>query len=394
MFWITDDSAVRPEQQQSHRGSEYRYPLFSGRNSFVYGMGCLGLTGTESERRLMSVELAESLGKRSPLRILADIDAVGERIGENQDGGRGKMKGPFGVFQARESAVQSSVHSFSSPDHSVSIDSELNDFGPCPDPEGLVEEIERQDWSTHLNDENLDLFVNSLDPALGFGADDEASPGQLLLQDASMANLFLHPGSGDDSLQMFSPGFISRTLGNGALPPENTEPESSTLPQMDVPATPSRGLIQGHGAGFSLPEFAEPLLRHYKQNIDHATTTIQAKRTSPWQIIFLPCALETFAELSLWNTASHTRSTIFYTLLAHSAFQLHMANKPGNLANQWREVGIRHQEKAQSHLRNALQLEMFGPKQAKYKELLMAILAMAMTSVCLPPPENFSNALT
>ena len=30
LFWITDDPALRPEQQQSHRGSEYRYPLFSG----------------------------------------------------------------------------------------------------------------------------------------------------------------------------------------------------------------------------------------------------------------------------------------------------------------------------------------------------------------------------
>lgn len=30
LFWITDDSALRPEQQQSHRGSAYRYPLFTG----------------------------------------------------------------------------------------------------------------------------------------------------------------------------------------------------------------------------------------------------------------------------------------------------------------------------------------------------------------------------
>lgn len=32
LFWIRDD-AVRPELQQSHRGSEYRYPLFSGKCS-------------------------------------------------------------------------------------------------------------------------------------------------------------------------------------------------------------------------------------------------------------------------------------------------------------------------------------------------------------------------
>lgn len=35
LFWITDDG-VRPELQQSHRGSEYRYPLFSGTSSVHY----------------------------------------------------------------------------------------------------------------------------------------------------------------------------------------------------------------------------------------------------------------------------------------------------------------------------------------------------------------------
>jgi hypothetical protein len=35
LFWITDDG-VKPELQQSHRGSEYRYPLFSGTSSVHY----------------------------------------------------------------------------------------------------------------------------------------------------------------------------------------------------------------------------------------------------------------------------------------------------------------------------------------------------------------------
>ncbi|CAM1506192.1 Fc.00g058330.m01.CDS01 [Cosmosporella sp. VM-42] len=359
LFWITDDPALRPEQQQSHRGSEYRYPLFS-----------------ELERRIMSIELSESLNKKTALDLLADIDSASEKFDSNGRGPTGLSKGPFGVFQALEPAVEPAAEfsvPSSSPDHPVSsIDSDFAD--------GLVdEEIQRQDWSQQIGEANLDLFVNSLDPSLAFDPQDGASPGQLLMSDISMSN-FLPSGAGDDHMSMFSPGFMSRAIGNTAITNDGETNQDSSH-HREITPMPSRALTQGHGGGFSLPEYAEPLLRYYKQHIDGATTTLQAKRTSPWQMIFLPCALETFAELSLWSGASHTRSTILYTLLAHSAFQLHSTNKPNGLSNHWRDVGVRHQEKAQLHLRNALQLEMFGNRQAKYKELLMAILAMAMTSL-------------
>lgn len=325
----------------------------------------------------MSIELSESLGRQTALSLLADIDSACEKFDDNGHRSKGLTKGPFSVFSATEPVTFSSVHTIhsSSPeDAGVDIDTELNNFEACRDADGLVEEIERQDWTAEMADASLDLFVSSLDPSLAFSGHDGHSPGHLLIQDASMTNFFLHPGNGDDNIPAFSPGFMSRTLGHNG----NTSKErESSLSHMDV--APARSLTQ---SGFALPEQAEVLLRYYKQHIDGATTAIHAKRKSPWQIIFLPCALETFAELSLWNTASHTRSSILYTLLAHSAFQLHMSNEPSNSPHQWRDVGIRHQEKAQHHLRNALQLEMFGSSQAKYKELLMAILAMAMTSVC------------
>ena len=326
----------------------------------------------------MSNELSESLGKQSALDLLADIDAASEKFEGNGRGTTGLLKGPFGVFQAPEPAVDPSVHS-SSLDHDVS--SIGSDFIQCQDADGLVdEEIQRQDWSQQIGDASLDLFVNSLDPSLTFNPQDGTSPGQLLISDMSMANL-LPSGASDDHLSMFSPGFMSRAIGDRSIMDDEETDQSSTQ-HMGVMSTPFRGLAQGHSSGFSFPEYAEALLRYYKQHIDGATTTLQAKRASPWQMIFLPCALETFAELSLWNGASHTRSTIFYTLLAHSAFRLYMTNKANGIASHWRDVGVRHQEKAQHHLRNALQLEMLGNRQAKYKELLMAILAMAMTSVC------------
>ncbi|KAJ0270454.1 hypothetical protein COL940_011688 [Colletotrichum noveboracense] len=50
-------------------------------------------------------------------------------------------------------------------------------------------------------------------------------------------------------------------------------------------------------------------------------------------------------------------------------------------ASQWLEVGLDYQKSAQSHLKMALQSESDEPSQAKYNEILMAILATAMVSV-------------
>ncbi|KAF7557183.1 hypothetical protein G7Z17_g963 [Cylindrodendrum hubeiense] len=365
LFWITDDSALRPEQQLSHRGSQFRYPLF-----------------TEAHRQLMSAELSDSLGRQSAVELLADIDSACERIEDAQTSLSSLVKGPFGVFQASEEPVSTSPHSHSSASTSTHIINVDPDLGGCPEPDGLIEEVHRQDWSDQINEANFDLFVDSLDPTLGLGGHDSHSPGQLLISDSSMTNYFMENPPAVEGLSLFSPSFVSRAIESGAMTADNSHDDSPT-PRMDIAPSPgpSGGLLQPHSGGLNLPEHAEPLLRYYKQHIDGATASMQTKRKSPWQLIFLPCALETFAELSLWNGTSHTRSTILYILLAHSAFQLHTTNKPGSFANHWREVGERHQEKAQQHLRNALQLEMFGPKQAKYKELLMAILAMAMTSL-------------
>jgi arginine metabolism regulation protein II len=307
----------------------------------------------------MSDELSQSLGRRTAVSILADIDAVCERSIESA-----MMKGPFGVFQSVEE---------SSPAVTVDLSPDTNTDNTFtsmyPETDGFVEEIQRSDWPDELPGDGMDIFTASLDP--NFGLNEEPDP-------ESMPDFFMDDPSGAEGLAFFSPGFISQVMG----PPE---PEAEDL---DAPVTEIITLPKDIPAcSGGLPEETEQLLRHYRQNMA-GRSTMQAKRKSPWEIIFLPCALETFAELSLWNEASHTRSSIFYTLLAHSALQLHMSQ---GSSLHWKEVGLKNHERAQSHLRQALQHEMFGPKQASYKELLMAILAMAMTSVSRLPPTMETN---
>ncbi|KAF5228686.1 hypothetical protein FAUST_10916 [Fusarium austroamericanum] len=341
LFWIADD-AVRPELQQSHRGSEYRYPLFS-----------------ETQRKLMSDELSQSLETRTAASLLADIDSAGEKMAVDNSGSA-LVRGPFGVFQLIGQSISPDTIEYS-PD--TNTDDTFTSM--YPETDGFVEDIHRSDWPDQLPTDELDIFAASLDPHFEI-IEDPSIVNQV--HDSSITSFFMDDHTGAEGL-IFSPGFMSRVIGTPELEAEeNIDSERVT----DIIPYPTETSHSRAG----IPEEAGHLLRHYRQNMARRST-MQAKRKSPWEIIFLPCALETFAELSLWNEASHTRSSIFYTLLAHSALQLHISGSE----SKWKEIGLKNHERAQSHLRQALQHEMFGPKQASYKELLMAILAMAMTSL-------------
>ncbi|PTD11659.1 hypothetical protein FCULG_00002734 [Fusarium culmorum] len=352
LFWIADD-AVRPELQQSHRGSEYRYPLFSGTSSDQ---------SNKTQRKLMSDELSQSLERRTAASLLADIDSAGDKMAVDNSASA-LVRGPFGVFQSIGDSV--------SPDTiECSPDTNTDDTftSMYPETDGFVEDIQRSDWPDQLPTDDMDIFAASLDPHFEI-IEDTSIVDQV--NDSSMTSFFMDDHTGAEGL-IFSPGFMSRVIGTPELEAEENPDSESVTDIIPYPRETQYGRA-------GIPEEAEHLLRHYRQNMARRTT-MQAKRKSPWEIIFLPCALETFAELCLWNEASHTRSSIFYTLLAHSALQLHISGSD----SKWKEIGLKNHERAQSHLRQALQHEMFGPKQASYKELLMAILAMAMTSN-IPP---------
>ncbi|KAF5633795.1 ARG81-like transcription factor [Fusarium tjaetaba] len=309
LFWIRDD-AVRPELQQSHRGSEYRYPLFS-----------------ESERRLMSDELKGSLGKRTALALLADIDSACEK----SDVGDALMKGPFGVFQSVEGEL-----TLDTIECSPDTNTDNTSTSMYAETDGFIEEIQRTDWPDQLPEDDLDIFTASLDPSFNINSEELTAGDQMNIND-SMANFFVDDPMGAEGLALFSPGFISQVMGN-----DTTAQEESIDPNLQASMNEVVPYPRNITTPSGLPEEAEPLLRHYRQHIAGQRSTMQAKRKSPWEIIFLPCALETFAELSLWNEASHTRSSIFYTLLAHSALQLHMSKAPNSLAADWKEIGQLH----------------------------------------------------
>ena len=139
-----------------------------------------------------------------------------------------------------------------------------------------------------------------------------------------------------------------------------------------------------------IPPLAPDLLRYFKENVVSLSFPLKNRRKCPWQTIHLPSVMSTFAELSIDQTASHTRLSLFYSLLAASCLHMYSRNQSAVEVN---TSGKKFKEIAKQHLEFALNEEVLGSKQAKYKEILMAVLSMVMLSVWFPGRDSHSMPL-
>ncbi|KAF9880867.1 hypothetical protein CkaCkLH20_01909 [Colletotrichum karsti] len=399
LLWVPDPLCPTTGEQKhassSHRGTSYRYPLF-----------------TEDERSSMAVEIVDSMGDRSAGDIVIDLD-------EKSVHGEGEvcLIGPFGVFRAFESDSTTESEEASSPLHQSQSSPTSSPADVLPDLVGGdcldedVEEVMIEPWSIH--DESLAMEPSFLPGVFDtFDADALMNLGQPWMHGEGTGSLS-HMMSMDGSMSALDLLFSSTSprppvtgridhlatdipdqqqeetnqlqLQDASLPQDQPTTETTSSAELDMNLPLPRKVSAPFtnnlpGVAPCLPTHAASLLRYYK-TID-SSSTVKGMRISPWQLWLLPCALETFAELSLWNTTSHTRHSILCTLLARSAFHLHRSLKEDQKASsEWLGVGLDYQKSAQSHLKLALQSESDEPSQAKYNEILMAILATAMVSV-------------
>ncbi|KNB20134.1 hypothetical protein FOXG_22757 [Fusarium oxysporum f. sp. lycopersici 4287] len=329
----------------------------------------------------MSDGLSESLGSQTAEDVLADLDAGSRRFR------RQKVfclfKGPFGAFRVSEGGqVPDSADSNASPSS--------EDMCVSPDhPEGQdhvtrnsdAEDIENEDWMQQLDDVDFDTFDVPLDFILDQDAHQELG---------TIQSLITYPSS--DLFASIAPDPLTTPCVEvNQLPEEITKDIVSLKEPLNERQETRRDLILREPAGSifdsALPEEASSLLRHYKQHIDATTAALKAKRQSPWQLMFLPCAFQTFAELSLLGTASHTRVAVLCALLARSAFKLYKTDPDATKSNYWRTVGSKNMDKARYHLQRVLDQDMTLVHTVEYEELLMAFLAICTTTVA--PPRTF-----
>lgn len=390
LLWISSNENTDWEDKQSQRTrTSFRYPLL-----------------TEDARSCMSSQLVDSLGNQAAGDLVQDLDA--ELVAE----GEHRSVGPFGVFRA----FSGDPCPFSPPSPSSSSTRRRH---PGPDAatalsgEDTIVALERPDQA--------DSSVETLISGFSWQASSERQspiaeqylaafqPTQFDPFSTDLAQLmdFVAPSFDDDLAQALSFDDFARGISlsppasptqplparspspRARPPPSPKQPQNPGFPQRsirtDLIATIPRRVLPGaeggHGGGASLlPAHTAPLLRYLKDRV-LAEPPGQEGRKSPWKLLLLPCALETFAELSLWNTTSYTRRSILSILLAKSAFHLHKSAMNETDAAEWHRVAVAHQTDGQEHLKRALRSEMGGAAQAKYTEILMAILVAGVVSV-------------
>lgn len=138
---------------------------------------------------------------------------------------------------------------------------------------------------------------------------------------------------------------------------------------------PSHGIQESK----RIPPLAQDLLRYFQHNVKSLSFPLKNCLKCPWQTVYLPTAMSTFAELSINHTASHTRLSLFYSLLAASCLHMYARDQSAEDLN---VSGKRFKDIAAQHLGLALNQEVLGPNRAKYKEILITTLSMVMLAVC------------
>lgn len=128
----------------------------------------------------------------------------------------------------------------------------------------------------------------------------------------------------------------------------------------------------------SVPDRAPELLRYFKGNISLLSFPLTGSPKCPWQTVYLPSAEKTYAELLLYQTASHAGVCLFYSLLAASCLHL---SSGGELFVDLNKDGKTYKQIARYQLECAIKQEIIGSERIKYKEILMALLSMIILEV-------------
>ncbi|KAK7221379.1 hypothetical protein V2G26_009382 [Clonostachys chloroleuca] len=327
--------------------TQTRFPLFS-----------------VSYQECLSKQLSQSLCSRTTDNILLDLQAAlrptaGRKAADIQ-------MGPFGAFQTskpqnfpdkKDTYLQSSTsttveevgakapRTFDHTDISLYLD-------------GLTGQLD------HVDMDDLDLLLVAdvdLDVQQGFATEPDSS-----------FDLSIEPST-----------YVSHA-GPPALSP--TSSRKDTLHDEGVCRSRSSSFIIKRVVS---PNSASPirvaladapfLLRHYKKHIDASSTAMRAKRISPWQLLFLPCAFQTFGELTSLGDTSNVRIAILSAILSRSAFHYSKTIAEADDAQHWQSVGMNHGLSAQYYLQEALKQDMAKPEETNYHDLLMAFLAIALT---------------
>ncbi|KAF4468698.1 arg81-transcription factor involved in arginine metabolism [Fusarium albosuccineum] len=141
LLWITEGMTSQPKERQGRRGFEYRYPVLS-----------------DAQRRQMSGEISQSLGRRSASEHIARLEASSCRL-QNRGGAIPDLfRGPFGVFRVHQQEPYAAPSS-PKPNDLVNVD-----LQPGQDKESNAVEQSTHWWESRCS--NLEIPTD--DPTRGY----------------------------------------------------------------------------------------------------------------------------------------------------------------------------------------------------------------------------------
>ncbi|KAE8157417.1 fungal-specific transcription factor domain-containing protein [Aspergillus tamarii] len=297
------------------QGSRCRRPLF-----------------TEDMRQRMSEQLVDSVNPDDAATLLLQIDDQCEEQEQHPDSYFNTCLGPFGAFRAPRQEL------------------ELHEALTCPSMKSppyqhvpIADDFNTAFEAALINDPLMECL---------FGGIDLNTTG-----DFQTDSFFNITGTEDHegSSQQSSVTEGSRML--MGLPSLSQHIEyTPTIPNLAPPDAPF-------------------LLSVYKNQVIRLFSPVQSRK-SPWQILHVPSAMGTFAQLAMGEQPGNAQSCIFYAILATGAYMQRAISTSQGHREYWQKQSESYAISAQNYLKMALQDMSATLKKSKYKDILIALMCM------------------
>lgn len=289
--------------------------------------------------QLMSTALASNLVANSVDASLSDIDMRSKTVSslESHD----VSVGPFGVLNLANEVVEVQPPADVSIDDSTLNNVEIAEVSPI-----TVESFENfndmLDWS--------DLF------ALDFSDVTDGDSAQPFVSHIPVSSQADNVGSSSRSINQIE------SLSDEQMPPGPRESEPRTTDVVDLDSS-----------------VCQLLLKHYNIHVIPNMSSLPVGRHSPWRILNVSAAVRTLADVTYLDgqDVKHSNLANLFALIAIAASDMAC----GTIQNMktpayWQAFSKSAGSEAKRHLQQSLKVEFQGSGKAKYKDQLMAILAM------------------
>ncbi|KAJ5093477.1 Zn(II)2Cys6 transcription factor [Penicillium angulare] len=294
---------------------------------------------TESHQESMATEITESLGKKTATVALANLDAwLEDHLQAPSAQITQHFQGPFGILDPSIGQNAQNTPPTCAVNHSEHLEDSRGLLlgqteGIAPGSDSDVEA------TLVINGTGSEGNTPSRTPSLGLG--------QATAHYSSNEN---YPGINTTAMHFAPQAMTPISVGE-------TETQSMCPP---------------------IPHKAFELLQHYAESHIAPLPSLRAGPNCPWQTIQYPSAKRTYAEILLRQSASHVSLSLFFSLLAISSRHLAAIN---DSKEDWKKLQNLFERTTRRHLDLALRNEATCEIRVKYKELLMALLSVAVIEV-------------